>query len=903
MRFGRIKLVNYIGIYNGLGLNEIDIDFTKCKHNKVIIKGRNGSGKSTLLTSLSPIPDKNNMFIPGLPASKYIEILDNDILYQINFIHGIKNNGDRETTKAYINKVILSNGDVQQLNPNGNVSSYNDIIYSELGLDSNFSTLSRLGSENKGLAHKTPSERKKFVSSIISSLDVYNDIHKSITKKSNTCSSMIKTLTSKINNIGDAESLKSSLANIDNRLKSLNTQKDNLINEYSSFKSKVEILDPNGSIQNTYNDIYSNLISINKKLTSVNDTIFNLENKLNPKQLKDWDFMNVLNENKELIKSTSISIQVLENDIQSLLLERDEQCKNINKKNEKLNSLQMDKNYRDLELAIKDCKQRIEEYKNIFKGLDIDNLNLSTNEFILGLSSLLEIKNIIDSFNSNIQDRDILIMAINYMNSNSYPDIEDIKSKLESSKNILEQKKIDLNKYNTLLQIKQKLSLKPSNCNIKTCAFIRDAIEADNQNPEQNISLLVKEIEQLELDINDYEYNISRYNEVIIVINQLNKICSDIIKYSNIFNKLPINNIFSNKDNLLQMILDGYPFNEITTLYKYIDYSNIIDEYKIEKEKLYKYEIDYKIYESKNEIINDILYEMDDLNNKLNIIRNKIDKSNNELLILKTNLSNYNEIQIQLDNYILYIDNRNELIREKNELISQYNKIKSDIQTIKDCISNLDLYSKKIEDINKEIEPLVKDKETINHGLIMLQEYLNEIKVYKDKYEKIEIIKRYSSPNKGIQTLFIEMYMHTTLSLANQLIEIIFGGDYILLPYIINDNEFRIPIGRYGLKNDDISSLSTAEVSMISMILSFVLFKQSSTRYNIPSLDEIDGGLDNHNRIKFDSLIDQIMNILNMEQILMISHNNELNMDNCDVIILKTYDDDEYTQGNIIYKY
>ena len=48
MRFCSIYLSNYIGIYNGMGLYDIQIDMTKCKNRIVIIRGDNGSGKSTL---------------------------------------------------------------------------------------------------------------------------------------------------------------------------------------------------------------------------------------------------------------------------------------------------------------------------------------------------------------------------------------------------------------------------------------------------------------------------------------------------------------------------------------------------------------------------------------------------------------------------------------------------------------------------------------------------------------------------------------------------------------------------------------------------------------------------------------------------------------------------------------
>lgn len=903
MRFGQFKLVNYIPIYNGLGLNEISIDFTKCKYNKVIIKGKNGSGKSTIRAALKPKPDKASLFIPGLPAMKYLEIIDNDIIYQIKFVHGVNKKGERESAKAYIVKNILSTGDVQELNPNGNISSYNDIIYSELGIDSNFDVLSSLSTEEKGLAYKTPSERKKYVSTIVNTLEAYNDIYKNITKRANTYSSLMKSLTAKINNIGNIESLTANLGDIETRLKALNMEKDKLVTDYSSFKSKVELLDPNNDIQNNYNDIYAGLVDINKKINHINDILSKIEDKLNPTHLKDWNCENMFVLNKDLINKTTISIHSYENDIQSLLLERDEQFKSITKKNEKLNSLQSDNNYMDLKLAIKQSRAKLQEYENIFKGLDISNLNLSSSEFILGLNSLLEIKNIIDSFNSGLQDRDILKNAIDYIRNGVNLNITDINNQLDIYNHELENSKIAYSKYETLLKVKQKLSLKPSNCVNHECAFIKDAIEADKEEPEKNITILQNNIVDLEDKIYKTEVLLHNTEDIMSIMNQLNVICRSIKNYSNIFNKLPIRNIFCNRDTVLDMILNGYPFNEIDTLYKFIDYSNIIDEYKNEKDRLYKYEIDYKIYESKNEVINDILNDIEDMNNKLDIIKNKINTSNQELMTLKSNLLEYENLQRTIDNYLMYQSDKDKLIKDKAILIDRYNKISSDMKTIKECISNLDLYSKKIENIDKEISPLMKDRDTIKHGLIMLQEYYDELNTYKSKYEKIEVIKKYSSPNKGIQTLFINMYMNTTLKLANELIQIIFNGDYVILPYIINDNEFRIPVGRNGIANDDISSLSTAEVSMISMIISFVLMHQSASKYNIASLDEIDGGLDNHNRIKFVYLIDQIMSILGMEQIIMISHNNEMNMNDCDVIILKTYDDDEYTQGNIIYRY
>ena len=96
--------------------------------------------------------------------------------------------------------------------------------------------------------------------------------------------------------------------------------------------------------------------------------------------------------------------------------------------------------------------------------------------------------------------------------------------------------------------------------------------------------------------------------------------------------------------------------------------------------------------------------------------------------------------------------------------------------------------------------------------------------------------------------------------------------------------------------------MSTAQKCMISMILSFSILNQSSTKYNIISLDELDGGLDTMNRGFFIELLDKLMSMLQCEQCFIISHNNELNTSSADLIILKNNSNDIY-DGNVIWQY
>jgi hypothetical protein len=149
----------------------------------------------------------------------------------------------------------------------------------------------------------------------------------------------------------------------------------------------------------------------------------------------------------------------------------------------------------------------------------------------------------------------------------------------------------------------------------------------------------------------------------------------------------------------------------------------------------------------------------------------------------------------------------------------------------------------------------------------------------------------------------MEMYMGKVIDVANSLLSMFFNGKFRILSFIINESEFRIPCAGDGLINDDISSMSSAQIAMISMILSFSFLYNSSTKYNILKLDEIDGPLDGNNRLMFTDVLNNVMNMMGTEQCIMISHNSELQTADADIILLKSSDDNGYNYGNIIWRY
>jgi len=54
MRILKLKLRGAIGIKKGLGVDEVEIDFTQFQPGLIALTGRNGSGKTTIMENLHP---------------------------------------------------------------------------------------------------------------------------------------------------------------------------------------------------------------------------------------------------------------------------------------------------------------------------------------------------------------------------------------------------------------------------------------------------------------------------------------------------------------------------------------------------------------------------------------------------------------------------------------------------------------------------------------------------------------------------------------------------------------------------------------------------------------------------------------------------------------------------------
>ena len=897
MKYKWIELQGYAGIFNGMNLTNIKIDFTQCKTNKILIKGDNGSGKSTLVNAINPNPDGGDCFIPGAEARKNLCLTNNGIDYVIRYIHPVNQNGVRGTTKAYIAKTI--NGQLVELNPNGNVTSCKDIIYDEFNLDNNFISLSKLSSENRGLVDNRPSDRKRIVNSILNIVEVYNGIYKKISKKVSSLKHLMNTITYKINNLGDKIKLDAELKNTEESIAKLEIEKSKTIGAIALTKLRI---DEYMTILRSNN--YDAIVTELNELSTHNKVLRQkIQTKITDFKIKD------INSVESFLEYLRRQIIILENNIAnlkennvSLLSQREIEFNDLKNKQERLQSLQNEYNYIDIKRIIEESTKIVDEYTDTINNMGLKNLNITKEEFNSAMESLRYLKDLSMNLSSTYHYNELEFVIHNFEYVvNELAKTDKIKQEIESLKLQKDQISKQITVYESKQDLINELNNRPDNCKIDTCPYIESALKASYEYPREELEKYYNEFNSLETEINDKTSYLDKLNIFREIVMKISSIKRELDSKMNFIRKLPVREDF--KETFLERIISCDSFSDIDNLYRYIDCGNIIEQYKLALLQLEKYQSEYKLYETKNSIIQSMIQDIEYLTNKTNSMADEIENNNKQVSENNLKLQEMKNIETKISLLISQINNDLKPSEERELKLKQIKEqIDASTTELNDLQDNLYKLNDILASANNNIKILNSNKEEMTHKLLQLDEYNKELEQYRVEYTKLEKIKYYSSPSTGIQTLFIQLYMNKILSNVNTLLSLLFNGEFVIQPFIINENEFRIPCMGSGLLHDDISSMSTAQKSMISMILSFAMLYQSSTSYNIIMLDEIDGGLDTSNRGMFIELLDNLMNMLNCEQCFMISHNNELNTALCDIIVLKNTSNEIYN-GNIIWQY
>lgn len=893
MRLLRLRLENYIGIYNGMGLNHIEIDFSKCIHKVLIIKGDNGTGKSTIFKALTPLADSSINFIPDKTAIKEIAYeTDFQTILNIKY-ESIVKDGIRRPTKCYLNR-LNPDGSIENLNPSNNITTAKEVIYDILGIDDNFITLSQLSANKKGLGGLKPSERKRYVNSIISSLAVFNNIHKMISTKSTVLKSIIDSYVTKLNQIGNVAIVEDAIKKDTLALKELDNKKNGLISEIATIKAELSRLDTSGNFLNYYKDLSMRKIILEKEIRELPDVEEYSEEKLIQYE-KD---MARYEANEEMLSSRAK--EILDNEL--------ELSNNITELQIKLDSLYDKDHMDDLNSKIESTKKELESYKPFFSLFETYK-NISEQDYET-------VKLVIEKFNSTVEtifqtySETVRKESMNSLRTGKNEVILDhteILSGLEKQLEDLRTEKRDVEFLNNRSKDYNKI---PDDCNHKSdCPFIKDIVEAKNLlKSRQSLYSLSTKINST-LDAIESAKNLAEENMMKTqCLYEMKSILEYIQSMSKIIRKFPGTESLDSINTLYHNIEYGIRLN-FESVDKYQEFKNIstivsaleddLHSYESAKEKLISANAEIRILQEK---IDTDLKNLSTIRDSKVSVLAEIEKIRSSKLEIKSVLDSIRYAKINKEKF-------EEVSEELQSITSKIDSMEKDTVAIKELTDRLNRRGAELSALqNTDLPALTKAIEENKYRIVLFEQYTRDSQEYGAKYNEIQMIKKYTSIH-GIQTVYMSVFMNSILNMTNALLTLLFRGRFTLQPFIINENEFNIPCAdSEGRVREDISLMSDSQLSMISMLISFVLLRNSSNKYNIIKLDEVDDNLDNMNRIQFSILIEQIMIDLGFDQCLIISHNNELDLSNTDIVILKMESqemiDSLYNSGgNIVFSY
>lgn len=852
----KLILENYRTIHTAMNCHRIEIDFTKRKNRICMLVAPNGGGKTSILSALTPfatlgnldIRDGISLILEGKKGYKEIQYQNGPDIYIIKHFYTPSSTGSH-SVKSYIEK----NG--TELNTNGNVTSFKEIVKTELDIEMDYLKLIRIGNNVTNLLQMKTTERKNFMSKLLHDTDECLKYYKKISSDITQLRAMMNHTLDKIRKTGIqnteetfAQCLKME-DEIKNRRDRLKVEQDKL----AVLKSKRSEYPQPSEIRERAKDLSKSLKKLERamekewKLSDIEQTISELEEKLRKAELSYSEARATLRSKQESLDDYVREKHQLERDIER----------------EKTNS-----NVISLENIILDLEYKIRNQEPLFEGKMFSYTKKELESLMEFLTKQEDSLNTIYSFGREPLERVLKLqqeeVPIAKYIADSIAELE--HSEIESAcRTILHHLGKDLPDgecptnfsacpylgfYNKILEMKYQHSeqgkdetLSMLQCMEMVYVGIKQFFDSFSE-AKDLLEKMPKEVQE--------KYTAKR---VLKKVEQMQPVYPKALFYDLLSEITDYENIQAMKEDLVKRKAEleqlqksssyGYMVERLTTVERTI--SDIMTFVKEQKSSIAAYE------QTIQEVTNDVSYYQD---------VEKVLDHQKEIEEEYEKCSSLLEERVSLDEQFLSLDFSTKT--EENAILALENNYHNLLFRVRDC-------------------QLLK----------------NELGRYTEVYDEACLIRDAWSTKEGIPLKYIQMHLDGIRDEANDLLDIVYKGSSYIVDFDISEKEFKIPFVTKGNLVEDASFASQGEESFLSIALSFALTSKSLRSYNIMLLDEIDATLDSKNRLGFISMLDKQDEKINAEQTFLISHNNMFDMYDVDVLYLYPEDAGD-TDSNII---
>ena len=870
MKITYLKLKNFVNIKAGMKKTEVEIDFSKSKNKLILLCGHNGSGKTSLLSEMHPFANSGNMdvrgdtnlIIDGKDGYKEIHIEDKDDKYIIK--HYYMFSKKNKSVKSFISK----NG--VELNENGNVKSFKETVNEYLGIDHELLKLMRLGSNVTSLINMKSTNRKNFASKLFSDIEVYNGFYKKVSEEYRNLRAVLKSTADKISkfNVQDESEFQKQIDITMNEITNYNIKKDKLQKDIITLENKIlDIkIDDEELVNQNYLRIDDELISAQSLLELVRDI-----------NMSKDEYELQFERNKQNLELKLIEIK---SNIDKAISERDIY---YNQKQDLEESL---KRAASAE-RIQNLKETIEKYKK-----EIDNLEKELNKRTkYDKTNLLILKDHCQKTIDYIKELDMYsdhdikrLMTSIIDNENIIKDIETLNIKNKNEYDRLNAEIINIENMN----IDTNIIIDDNKCT-KDCPYREFYLQTIGK--KKNLNNLIEKRNEINKEIMKCEELFNLYNKLIFIKNH-------ILSYDETF-RIPI--VYDYTDCFTKYILGKPPIN-INLLNIAIDDSEKFDLLDKYKKDLESFENEYKLIKDSGLDVIEIENKILDINEIINAKNKTIEENSNSKIDLENDIAILTEEANNIIKALTIKDSMSDLYRQHEELrqrMLEIDKLKMEKSTYTNDVIK---YKSELKSIVEFINSLTVKMNQLSFNMETYNNLITEYNALKLLFEDADDIKEALNASKGIPLIFLQVYLKNCPIMMNSLLDTIYDGELQIEGFIIDENEFRIPFIKSGIKVPDIVMASQGESSFISIVLSLSLIIQSMTKYDIICLDELDGPLDTKNREEFIKILYTFIEQVNSDQVFLISHNNLFDNEPIDLILTGNMDVDNYKFANVIFK-
>jgi DNA repair exonuclease SbcCD ATPase subunit len=902
MKITRLKLVNFIGIKHGTNLDEIEIDFGDKRI--VMLNGGNGSGKSTILSQLHPFKDsfdeRKSVIVEGKDGTKEIDIEHNGDVYEIVHYYGKK-------AQSFVKK----NG--TEMNENGGVKTFEAFIQSEFGLTNEYFKIGKIGSNTKNFIDQTAAERKTYIANFLPAIEDYQEKFEIVKEKFRVAQTDIKAVSADLQNLEQEESLKNKIETFEKLIDSFDKDIERYSGESAVLSSEIEKLNSEILIQDIATLTIDNSTKESKKkqieLFAVE--FVNSYGKLSIEELEKF-----IKENEPVLNKSNEKLAVLLSE-KSSINEGIIRAENEIKKSEyNLAEVIKGGDLKKINSELETVKKKLEEQKEYIKNPLFEMVNKNQKDISSQLYKFEYFKNFIVKYFNNLNERIITQTKSNvefFMEEDFNKTLESQSDSLRSliqgkqlalgaTEGKLAQKELDYQKFQEVYKGKN-IDDEETLIACAGCPLAQDILELKEL--PTKIEQMKREISQIKKDLENFEIKAEKLSDLSDMYKQFNSLYDQMNPRTNQVFVYFVNNHGSIVENVLNGLND-FKKNTETIINDINSILFVINEMsKIESDISNLY---YKknMAENNESIKKNVETAISEKKSELNQLKGKLSSTLKEIDDTSTKISKESK---RLEDYKVHLEGR----KERNNLVSLINANNEVIKLVSEKKSQLSTKGNQLSTVNYNLSDFKKRKNDTNLEMIKAKTSLINVETLKSKkvnleknYNDLRLLKDALDPNKGVPLYFIKAYLDKTKDIANELLELAFGGNFEI-DFFTSDKEFFIKVRAGENIKNDIKEASQGEVALTTISISLALIEQAIGKYNILALDEIDGPLDYQNRTNFISILNTQIGKLGIEQVFVISHNDAFDTEEMDLILLNgntaSQKGDEFMRNkNIIYK-